>query len=134
MRKGILYFLIVCCAFIVSCSELKEYPDRQSRTFEQEVVYHIFQRSFYDSNGDRHGDLNGIRAKLDYLEDLGVNTILITPLYLSPFYHNYFPDDFYKIDPTYGSLEDYLELQSKHISLYPRGIHPVVYNPAFGWF
>ena len=46
---------------------------------QPEVIYHLFQRSFYDSNGDMQGDLNGINAKLDYLQDLGVNTILLLP-------------------------------------------------------
>ncbi|TQV80105.1 DUF3459 domain-containing protein [Exilibacterium tricleocarpae] len=79
-------------------------------SFEDEIVYHLFQRSFYDSNGDNHGDLNGITKKLDYLQELGVTSILLTPLYDSPFYHNYFADDFEKIDPRYGSLADYLKL------------------------
>jgi len=57
-----------------------------------------------------HGDLNGIRQKLDYLQKLGVTAILLTPLYVSPFYHNYFADDFKKIDPKYGTMHDYLSL------------------------
>ncbi len=75
-----------------------------------EIIYHVFQRSFYDSNGDYHGDLNGICQKLDYLQELGVTSILLTPLYQSAFYHNYFAIDFEKIDPKYGSLTDYLKL------------------------
>ena len=77
-----------------------------------EIIYHIFQRSFYDSNGDEHGDLNGIRLKLDYLQQLGVTSILLTPLYESVFYHNYFSSDFKKIDPRYGVpyVQDYLRL------------------------
>jgi len=77
---------------------------------KDEVIYHIFQRSFYDSNGDNHGDLNGIREKLDYLQHLGVTAILLTPLYDSPFYHNYFADDFKAIDSKYGTMQDYLAL------------------------
>lgn len=77
---------------------------------QPEVIYHVFQRSFFDSNGDGNGDLNGIRQKLDYLQDLGVTSILLTPLYSSGFYHNYFADDFEKIDSTYGSMDDYLRL------------------------
>jgi len=76
----------------------------------QEIIYHIFQRSFYDSNGDMQGDLNGVRQKLDYLQQLGVTAILLTPLYQSVFYHNYFASDFKKIDPAYGSMQDYLKL------------------------
>ena len=67
---------------------------------KDEIIYHIFERSFYDSNGDQHGDLEGIRQKLDYMQKLGVTAILFTPLYESVFYHNYFASDFKKIDPT----------------------------------
>ncbi len=86
-----------------------------SSTFAQtnnqpEVIYHLFQRSFYDSNGDLQGDLNGINAKLDYLQDLGVNAILLLPLYESVYYHNYFAGDFEKIDEAYGSMNDFLHL------------------------
>ena len=55
-----------------------------------EVIYHLFQRSFYDSNGDLHGDLKGLQQNLDYLQNLGVTSILLLPLYESVFYHNYF--------------------------------------------
>jgi glycosidase len=77
---------------------------------QDEVFYHVFQRSFFDSDGDGDGDLNGMRAKLDYLQDLGVNTLLLTPLYASDFYHNYFAYDFEAIDPEYGTAGDYLML------------------------
>jgi alpha-amylase len=77
---------------------------------QNEVIYHVFQRSFFDANGDGHGDLKGMRQKLDYLQDLGVTSILLTPLYQSEFYHNYFATDFEKIDPEYGSMQDYLNL------------------------
>ncbi|MBX2966634.1 MAG: alpha-glucosidase C-terminal domain-containing protein [Cyclobacteriaceae bacterium] len=76
----------------------------------QEVIYHVFQRSFFDSNGDGHGDLPGMKQKLDYLQELGVTSILLTPLYQSEFYHNYFATDFEKIDPAYGTLDEYVEL------------------------
>src|SRR5690242_157972 len=75
-----------------------------------EVIYHVFPRSFYDSNGDQVGDLNGLREKLGYLQELGVTSILMLPLYNSVYYHNYFTDDFRKIDPEYGTMEDYLDL------------------------
>lgn len=76
----------------------------------QEVIYHVFQRSFFDSNGDGHGDLKGMEQKLDYLQDLGVTSVLLTPLYYSDFYHNYFAIDFEKIDPEYGTMDEYLSL------------------------
>ncbi|MEL1243267.1 alpha-amylase family glycosyl hydrolase [Flavobacterium sp. DGU11] len=77
---------------------------------QQEVMYHIFQRSFFDSNGDGNGDLKGIQQKLDYLQQLGVTTILLSPLYQSDFYHNYFATDFEAIDKEYGSFKDYRNL------------------------
>jgi glycosidase len=75
-----------------------------------EIIYHVFQRSFYDSNGDLHGDLNGLRQKLDYLQELGITSILLLPLYESVYYHNYFAVDFKKIDPEFGTMEDYINL------------------------
>jgi len=96
---------------------IAKYPSQSN-----EVIYHIFQRSFFDSNGDGHGDLNGITQKLDYLQQLGVTSILLTPLYESVFYHNYFATDFYKIDPRYGTMHDYLklikELHRRHMKFY----------------
>jgi glycosidase len=75
-----------------------------------EVLYHVCQRSFYDSNGDLQGDLQGLRQKLPYLQDLGVTSILLFPLYDSDCYHNYFANDFEKIDPEFGTMQDYLDL------------------------
>ncbi|HET6255331.1 MAG TPA: alpha-amylase family glycosyl hydrolase [Puia sp.] len=88
----------------------------------QEVIYHVFQRSFYDANGDRQGDLKGLGQKLDYLQQLGVTSVLLTPLYESAFYHNYFADDWKKIDPDYGTTGDFTNLaraiHQRHMKLY----------------
>ncbi|HXD76198.1 MAG TPA: alpha-amylase family glycosyl hydrolase [Puia sp.] len=75
-----------------------------------EVIYHVFERSFYDANGDANGDLPGLRSKLDYLQQLGVTSVLLTPLYSSAFYHNYFADDWATIDPAYGTMRDFTAL------------------------
>lgn len=77
---------------------------------QEEIFYHIFQRSFFDSNGDSHGDLKGVEHKLDYLEALGVTSIILLPLYESPYYHNYFASNFRAIDKRYGDLEDLIRL------------------------
>lgn len=94
----------------------------KSNSLEQQVFYHVFLRSFYDSNGDGHGDLNGLHEKLDYLQELGVTSVLITPLYHSDLYHNYFPIDFKEIDPEFGTKEDYFallkELHQRGMKLY----------------
>jgi glycosidase len=86
---------------------LPEAGDDRQHPLDQDIIYHVFLRSFYDSDGDLHGDLEGLRQKLDYLADLGVTAILLTPLYESDLYHNYFPNDFEQIDPEYGTLEAY---------------------------
>jgi alpha-amylase len=77
---------------------------------QDEVYYHIFNRSFRDSNGDGQGDIQGIIDGLDHLQSLGVTSVLLTPLYPSPFYHNYFATDFDGVDPEYGTMDDYRRL------------------------
>lgn len=72
-----------------------------------EVFYQIFERSFRDSNGDRVGDLKGITSELDYIKQLGVTSILLTPIQPSPYYHNYFATAFKAIEPKYGTMDDY---------------------------
>lgn len=94
---------LVCLICLAGCS-----PPSEPIDWNDEVIYHVMPRSFHDSNGDLHGDLNGAVEKLDYLQDLGVTTILFTPLYQSGFYHNYFPTDYQAIDQEYGTMEDYL--------------------------
>jgi alpha-amylase len=101
-------FFIVFAMALCSCKHVNEIEQSKSLNWNDEIIYHVMQRSFYDSNGDLHGDLDGFVQKLDYLKELGVTTILFTPLYESDFYHNYFPINYEKIDPEYGTKEDYL--------------------------
>ena len=71
------------------------------------VAYQIYPRSFMDSNGDGIGDIPGIISKLDYLKDLGVDIVWISPIYPSPFAdQGYDISDYYNIDPCFGTLED----------------------------
>jgi alpha-amylase len=84
-------------------------PAQISR-WQREVVYQIFPRSFRDSTGDGHGDLKGITSKLGFLDELGVTAILLNPIFVSRTYHNYFADDFFRVDPVYGTNEDFFEL------------------------
>jgi alpha-amylase len=102
------YLLLAGILFINSCSMVHNQTNDSGRDWNDEVIYHVFQRSFYDSNGDRHGDLRGFVEKLDYLKQLGVTAILFTPLYESDFYHNYFAKDYERIDPEFGTMDDYL--------------------------
>ena len=75
------------------------------------VFYEIYPRSFADSNGDGIGDLKGIASKLDYLKDLGVDAIWISPCYPSPqLDFGYDVSDYENIDPMYGNLKDFSHL------------------------
>jgi len=95
------------------------------------VFYEIFIRSFYDSDGDGIGDLNGITQKLDYLNDgdaetstdLGITGIWLMPFYPSPSYHGYNVMDYFDINPEYGTMEDFIIfLESAH----ERGIRVII--------
>ncbi|MDE5698483.1 MAG: alpha amylase, partial [Lachnospiraceae bacterium] len=72
--------------------------------------YEIFVYSFYDSDGDGIGDLNGVTQKLDYVKDMGFNGIWLMPVMQSPTYHKYDVIDYYSIDQEYGTLEDFQKL------------------------
>lgn len=75
------------------------------------IAYQIYPKSFYDSNGDGIGDIRGIIEKLDYLKDLGIDIIWISPIYQSPFVdQGYDISDYYKIDPAFGTMEDFDKL------------------------
>lgn len=79
--------------------------------WKQAVVYQIYPKSFMDSDGDGFGDINGIISKLDYLADLGVDVLWLTPVYPSPEKDNgYDISDYYSINPHYGNLEQFTEL------------------------
>jgi alpha-glucosidase len=72
------------------------------------VVYQIYPRSFQDANGDRIGDLPGILARLDYLAELGVDAIWISPIYPSPMADfGYDVSDYCAVDPIFGTLDDF---------------------------
>ncbi|MBO9617015.1 MAG: DUF3459 domain-containing protein [Dyadobacter sp.] len=77
------------------------------------VCYEIFVRSFADSNGDGIGDINGITSRLDYLKDLGVDALWLTPICKSPTYHKYDVTDYRQIDPEYGTMADFKRLLSE---------------------
>ena len=75
--------------------------------FRNSTVYQIYVKSFCDSNGDGIGDINGIRQKLDYLQELGVDYLWITPFFLSPMNDNgYDIADYLSINPMFGTMED----------------------------
>lgn len=78
---------------------------------ERAAVYQIYPKSFLDTTGNGLGDINGIIAKLDYLHELGVDVIWLTPIYVSPEKDNgYDISDYYAINPQYGTMEDFDKL------------------------
>jgi alpha-glucosidase len=92
--------------------------------WQHAVFYEIYPRSFADSNNDGIGDLKGITSKLDYLKDLGVDAIWITPCFPSPQVDfGYDVSDYENIDPMYGTLADFDALASEAKK---RGIHIIL--------
>jgi alpha-glucosidase len=78
------------------------------------VIYHIYPRSFQDSDGDGIGDIRGIIRRLGYLKELGIDGIWISPIFESPMVDfGYDVSDYRKIDPVFGTMEDFTELLQK---------------------
>ena len=74
---------------------------------QSEIVYQVYPKSFFDTNGDGVGDLPGIIAKLDYLQSLGITAIWLSPVFVSPMKDNgYDIADYYAVDPLFGTNED----------------------------
>ena len=75
--------------------------------WHDKIVYQIYPKSFFDSNGDGIGDIQGIIQKLDYIKSLGADILWICPMYPSPMAdQGYDISDYYNIDPTFGTLDD----------------------------
>lgn len=95
------------------------------------VFYEVFVRSFYDSDGDGVGDIQGLISKLDYLNDgdpttttdLGITGLWLMPITQSPSYHGYDVVDYFEVDDEYGSQEDFRQLMDE---AHARGIHVII--------
>lgn len=106
------------CASTSGADSAVEALPRSAKGAKQGVYYSLFVRSFADSNGDGIGDFNGITAKLDYLNDgddsttsdLGITGIWLLPIFPSQTYHGYDVDDYYAVNPEYGTMEDFERL------------------------
>jgi glycosidase len=107
-------FVSIACFLLAAAAAAQDLP----QWWVDSTFYEIFVRSFYDSNGDGIGDLRGIIQKLDYLNDgdpattfdLGITGIWLMPINPSPSYHGYDIKDYYRIEPEYGTMEDFKEL------------------------
>ena len=117
--------LVACIGMFASCVSAAINPEKaatelapiaRTATKNSEGVYYcIFVRSFADSDGDGVGDFNGITEKLDYLndgddtttDDLGITGIWLMPIYDAGSYHGYDVQDYYAVNPDYGTMEDF---------------------------
>ena len=82
--------------------------------YKEAVFYEVYIRAFKDGNGDGHGDLIGLTQELDYIKDLGVDCLWISPMYPSPLRDDgYDISDYYNIHPDYGTLEDFKHFVSE---------------------
>lgn len=103
-------------------------PQPTQPWWREAVFYEIFVRSFYDSNGDGIGDLNGVTQRLDYLQSLGVTAIWLMPIQPSPSYHGYDVVDYYAVNPEYGTMDDLSNLLQEAHSRDIRVIMDLVIN------
>lgn len=79
----------------------------KKKWWQDKIAYQIYPKSFLDTNGDGIGDLKGIISKLDYLKDLGIDIIWLSPIFASPFAdQGYDISDYYNLDPRFGTMED----------------------------
>ncbi len=135
MPKKILCFLLILY-FLFSCKTTSENKNKDNEKYfgnfneikpdsqlslksekdwyKNTIFYHIWVKAFNDSNGDGIGDIKGITQKLDYLKDLGINGIWLSPIfdcwYKGDNMHGYDTIDYYRINPKFGTEEDVLEL------------------------
>ncbi len=125
MKRTLLIVTTILTSLLISsCAPKKVYDEIYGYSIDENLedvtplqdnyrnYYEIFVRSFADSNGDGIGDLNGVREKLDYIKDLGFTGIWLMPINTSHSYHKYDVDNYYEIDPSYGTVDDLKNLIS----------------------
>ena len=115
LRSTFILLLMACCVVVPFRAQepTKSAPVKEP-WWKHAVIYEVYPRSFQDSNGDGVGDMNGITSRLDYLKDLGVDAIWITPMYPSPQVDfGYDIADYESFDPQYGNMADFDRLMSE---------------------
>ena len=116
---------VLCAAALSGCSK-SNYKYKQELNIIDDNYrnyYEIFVYSFYDSDGDGIGDLNGVTQKLDYIQDMGFNGIWLMPVMPSTTYHKYDVKDYCAIDSQYGTIDDFKNLVDE---CHKRGINVVI--------
>src|SRR5256886_13016807 len=105
---SILALLIILSCAVSGAAQTKAANPEGHKWWQNAVFYEIYPRSFADSNNDGVGDLEGIKSKMAYLHDLGVDAIWISPCFPSPQVDfGYDASDYENIDPMYGTLGDF---------------------------
>lgn len=128
--KRIVYALMLTALVVVSCGKEPqegkdakwERPSYAAGQKQGNITYQLLIYSFADSDGDGIGDFNGIKSRLDYLDALGVSALWLSPAHPADSYHGYDVQDYSKINPKYGTEEDFKALidaaHSKEIKVY----------------
>jgi alpha-glucosidase len=120
----LVFCLVFCLHDDVRAQSASKPADADHSWWQHAVFYELYPRSFADSNNDGVGDLKGITSKLDYLKDLGVDAIWISPCFPSPqIDFGYDVSDYENIDPMYGTLADFDNLAAEAKK---RGIHIIL--------
>lgn len=121
----------LCVLWMFSSISFGQDAETEETWWNDRVFYEVFVRSFYDSDGDGIGDLQGLIQKLDYLNDgdssttndLGVTGLWLMPIMDSPSYHGYDVTDYYTVSPDYGTNDDFKQLMDE---AHQRGIAVIV--------
>jgi glycosidase len=128
MRKTL---FVTLCTALLACTTRAAGAQTPPSWTGGTVCYEVFIRSFFDSDGDGIGDLNGLTAKLDYINDgnpasthdLGATCIWLMPVAASPSYHGYDVSDYYRVEPAYGTNADFKRFMA---AAHRRGIKVLV--------
>ncbi|RCS30333.1 DUF3459 domain-containing protein [Rhodanobacter denitrificans] len=123
LASSLLFVLLAAQPALGSPAPAAAAPAAPAAAAPSGVWYEIFVRSWYDTDGDGTGDLNGVTAKLDYLQSLGVSGIWLMPINPSPSYHGYDVTDYEAVNPQYGTLADFRRLADE---AHKRGIRIII--------
>ncbi|KAF1656959.1 Neutral and basic amino acid transport protein rBAT, partial [Eudyptes chrysocome] len=126
VTREILFWLIIAAAIVLVCATIAiiALSPKCLDWWQASPIYQIYPRSFKDSNMDGNGDLKGIQEKLDHITYLNIKTIWITSFYKSPLKDlGYGAEDFYDIDPMFGSMSDFENLLA---AIHDRGLKVIM--------
>lgn len=126
MKRYLSLFFLSVAGFLISCNKVEPTSgpdiDPVYTEADPDITYQLLVYSFADSNGDGIGDFKGIESKLEYLKDLGVGALWLSPIHPASSYHGYDVTDYFTVNPEYGTESDFKRLvdaaHSKDIKIY----------------